>query len=314
MRAECVKGYFLPAITFDTPSSFTPVYTTQRGRAELNGSRLSGSVEITISNFQSGGASGNLIITGFPLPIDQRIRSVNPLIFANVVKSGYTQFAVQIITPGGRGLVYASNPSNGAQAGLTASDITAGGDLILNFNFSYFVQPQDYPPVERAFPQLGRLFMGDSLTANWTIPFAYAANWGIPGDTTANMLSRFDLALATSAANKVIILAGTNDAIQVLNMTTAVSNVLAMAQKCVGRKVIICTIPPLVSSGIPISITSYNGALISMAQANDYKFCDFYSFMVLPNGGQDPSLFQPDGIHPNSLGYQRIQPLIESFL
>lgn len=305
------SGWWRPAFSFETPGDLSIAYSRQFGRCLRRGNEVSVWGELTgvVTHITS---AGNLLICGFPFPIDPRDRAYAPLKFNNFTKLGYTQFVLEMVYPGASALVACSG-SGVTQTGVNAADVPTGGSLSCNFNFSYLVQDEYCPPVEAFLAPQGRMFMGDSITANWPLPFYFAANFGNGGDTTANMLARFDYSLLTSGSGTVVILGGTNDALNGLNMTTAVANVLAMAQKCIGCRVIIGTIPPIVSAGTPISVTAYNAALKTMAAANGYMVADYYPQLVLGSGAQDSSLFL-DGIHPNLAGYARMQPVIQSLL
>src|ERR1700736_490225 len=92
-------------------------------------------------------------------------------------------------------------------------------------------------------------FMGDSITAFWSLP---KSNLGIPGNTTTQMLERFSQDIAKRDYKAVIILGGTND-MRILShpiqeeVEIASSNIEQMAALAERQNltVVLCAIPPI---------------------------------------------------------------------
>lgn len=165
------------------------------------------------------------------------------------------------------------------------------------------------------------VFMGDSITAFWSVQdfFPGARNGGVGGQTTAQMLARFDQDVLSLHPSVVIILGGTND----IRLTGSddPSSLFAMVQKAeaFGAKVIVGTLPPNESWLTPetcsyctVFITRDEG-LALYAKFNDeirqgaliygYKVADYYRAMINPDGSQNASLFDSSLVHPNAQGY-----------
>jgi lysophospholipase L1-like esterase len=145
--------------------------------------------------------------------------------------------------------------------------------------------------------------MGDSITYYWTLP---RTNLGIPGDTTVQMLARFQSEVLGHGNKAVVILGGSNDMRNLdftvnHQVTQVVTNLGAMVELAESEKllVVLCTIPPI--SGQDARVQALNVAITSFANAHKYKLVDYYT----PMAGH-PEYFK-DGIHPNDIGYNVMQ-------
>jgi lysophospholipase L1-like esterase len=144
-------------------------------------------------------------------------------------------------------------------------------------------------------------FMGDSITAWWWFP---TANLGIPGQTTTQMLARFQTDVLGHGYKAVVILGGTNDIHYPKSpieetVALATSNIETMASMAAKEKmdVILCDIPPI--DDYDSEVNALNHSIDRLAAANNYKEIDYYS----PMKGHS-SLFRDDGVHPNDRGYE----------
>lgn len=191
------------------------------------------------------------------------------------------------------------------------------------------------PPVAAA-PTV--VFMGDSITQFWetgVLPdhptasptleqrFQGATDVGIAGQTTDQMLARFDSDVISHHPDIVIILGGTNDMLRVANPTT--DNIAAMAARAmaVGIHVVLCTLPPIErwSAGVTITdaatgnaaVAAFNQSLKTLASAYGYTLADYHVAMVLADGSANDALFE-DGIHPNDAGYAVMAKVLASVL
>jgi len=142
-------------------------------------------------------------------------------------------------------------------------------------------------------------FMGDSITNYWSLP---ATNFGVPGNTTTNMLDRFSGEVLGHGYKAVVILGGSNDIRNVNTsvdeeVATVVANLQAMAED--ARKdnfvVVLCDLPPIANDDA--RVVPLNAAITSLAKANKYRLVDYYT----PMAGH-PEYFK-DGLHPNDSGY-----------
>jgi len=143
------------------------------------------------------------------------------------------------------------------------------------------------------------VFIGDSITQHWALPWPHAVNAGINGQGTAAILARMDALIAAYPDAALFhILAGTNDSTGAWDQ--AVDNIEAMADKCLdaGIPFVLCKVParPWVMNGL-------NDGIAAMCRARGFAPpIDYYSPFQLPS--EDSNVFfLPDGTHPNTLGY-----------
>jgi lysophospholipase L1-like esterase len=170
------------------------------------------------------------------------------------------------------------------------------------------VQPA--PPISNV-----AAFMGDSITHRWDLT-QYdpnpTVNFGVDGDSTAQMLARFDAVIAI-APGVVVILGGIND-----GATSNTDSIKAMAGQATaaGIRVILCSVLPFSFQGHDLDqahIGSLNQELINLAQANGYLYADYFDVMINPDGSQNQSLFV-DGLHPNAAGYAKMWAVVAPLL
>jgi poly(3-hydroxybutyrate) depolymerase/lysophospholipase L1-like esterase len=171
------------------------------------------------------------------------------------------------------------------------------------------------------------VFMGNSITQFWssTHPSFFAnkpyINKGISGQTTSQMLARFDSDVIKLDPAVVVILGGTNDIAGNGGPTTVkkiMANIASMAQlaKMNGIKVVLCSVLPVYSYNWkpeikPIdSIVSLNSLIKAYTQENEMIYADFYTPMVGVDKGLK-SQYSGDGVHPNIAGYEVMEPIVE---
>jgi lysophospholipase L1-like esterase len=138
--------------------------------------------------------------------------------------------------------------------------------------------------------------MGDSITQGWPLP---DHNEGIYGQTTAQMLARFNTDVIGHGYKRVVILGGTNDVnIPQVNISDVTVNLDAMATmaEASGIEVVLCRLPPIGLSDNE-RLTSVNQEITSLAQSRGLPLVDYFT----PLSGH-PEFFK-DGVHPNALGY-----------
>jgi len=157
-------------------------------------------------------------------------------------------------------------------------------------------------------------FMGDSITHQWDLTQYDAGptiNFGVGGDTTVQMLARFD-AVISAAPGVVVILGGTNDLFY--NQDASTDSIAAMAAmaKASGIRVILCSVMP--ADRTPLAaIEIFNAQLIKLAQANSYLYADYYDEFLTADGTANNSLLY-DGLHPNAAGYAVMWGVISPLL
>lgn len=153
---------------------------------------------------------------------------------------------------------------------------------------------------------MNTIFIGDSITANWTLPFAEAINKGVPGDTPSQVAARFSADVLTPFPWCVHILCGTNapyaDQVPIVRD-------MALQARAKGIKVILAKIPP---RGYDVS--AFNEPLTAMAAADKFMLVDYFTPMTTCGGAQNPYLFLADQTHPNAAGYAVMQDQLSPVL
>ncbi len=146
-------------------------------------------------------------------------------------------------------------------------------------------------------------FLGDSITQGWAYP---AANFGIFGNTTQQMLERDAAVLAGHGYAKVVILGGTNDVLLGIEPEMTVSNLekIALAVQRSGAEPVLCEIPPIFHSlklddtkDYSNDVLRLNEQIARLAAEHRWRLVDYY----------DPLRYHPhvssDGVHMKRRGY-----------
>lgn len=190
--------------------------------------------------------------------------------------------------------------------------------LIINYNFLE-AKPKNKKIV----------FMGNSITQMWSDnSFFFKSNpsfinKGISGQTTPQMLMRFDDDVIKENANTVIILAGINDIaqntgpIQIKDIADNIFRMAEMAQKN-NINVFICSVLPanriLWNKSIKptYKVIKLNMLLKEFCKNKNIEYVDYYSEMVDWSGGLKSPLytFKWDLVHPNKKGYEKMEEIL----
>lgn len=159
------------------------------------------------------------------------------------------------------------------------------------------------------------VFMGNSITDNWAYfhPVFFSSHnfcgRGIGGQTSAQMLVRFNDDVIDLHPKAVVIMAGTNDVAHNeywVSPERVVDNIVAMCNqaKANGIMPIISSIPPcsefpwrkeIKNSGQ--TIVDINKSLKAYADANGIVYLDYHSALTDENLGL-PKTLSDDGCHP----------------
>ena len=167
-------------------------------------------------------------------------------------------------------------------------------------SWSLAILPTPPPLTFNATLNSSTAFIGASTINRWPMPMN---NFGISGQTTAQVLSRFQSTVVGHGYARVVILVGAND---VLNSAPgfpdeAVSNIAAMATiaKDAGMEVVLSELPPLsgASASFDPQIQTLDAGLAALAAKQGYLIVDYYT----PLNGHPEDFV--DGIHPNAAGY-----------
>jgi len=171
------------------------------------------------------------------------------------------------------------------------------------------------------------VFYGDSITDAWArkpeefFPGKSYVGRGISGQTTPQMLVRFEQDVVHLKPVVVVILAGTNDIAGNTGPSTPemiednFESMVAIAKANNIRMVVSSILPADHYSWQPAvhpadQIRQMNTKLKELCQKDGLVYLDYYSAMTNDKGGLDPELAK-DGVHPTSKGYAIMSPLAE---
>ncbi len=167
------------------------------------------------------------------------------------------------------------------------------------------------------------VFMGDSITHGWAEqPFIKSrpqfVGRGIGGQTTAQMLARFEADVIALKPAVVHIMGGTNDVAENMGPQTdeqIEGNIEKMADLALakGIRVILASIPP--AADIPWHpglnpnprIQRLNAWIREYAARSGAIYVDYWATLATPDGAMKRE-FSPDGVHPNALGFAAMEP------
>ena len=171
------------------------------------------------------------------------------------------------------------------------------------------------------------VFMGNSITDNWAYfhhDFFSNHNFcgrGISGQTSAQMLVRFNDDVIDLHPKAVVIMAGTNDVAHNeywVSPERVVDNIVAMCNQAQANGIV-----PIISSIPPCSefpwrkeienpgqtIVDINKSLKAYANANGIIYLDYHSALADENLGL-PKTLSEDGCHPNPDTYFIMEDLV----
>ena len=177
------------------------------------------------------------------------------------------------------------------------------------------------------------VFMGDSITDNMHnaqrfgpfFPGKPYLNRGIGGQTTVQMLIRFQPDVIAMQPKAVVIFAGTNDIagnLGPVSLESVEDNLAAMATmaKGAGIKVILASVtpvcdlpgkPPITIGRPPETILKLNRWIRDYAAAHDAVYLDYFAATVDDKGFLKADMTE-DGLHPTMKGYEAMNPAAEN--
>ncbi len=180
----------------------------------------------------------------------------------------------------------------------------------------------------RADAQIDVIFMGDSITQFWkpAQPDFFNGrilNRGISGQTTRQMLLRFQSDVVALRPRAVHIMAGTNDIAQnegPVPLEQTLRNIETMAEMARASGILV-----IIGSTLPASQFSWRPAITGAAEkiqqlnawltqycaTNGCTIANYYPAVVNGQGGMRKE-FADDGVHPNLHGYQAMRPIAEA--
>jgi lysophospholipase L1-like esterase len=172
------------------------------------------------------------------------------------------------------------------------------------------------------------VFLGDSITDGWGrgrgvfFPGKPYVNRGISGQTTPQMLIRFQPDVVHLQPKVVVILAGTNDIAGNTGPSTPAmiednfASMAAIARQS-GIRVVLASITPADHypwkpgiDSVP-AIHEVNDWLKAFCAREHLVYLDYFTAMADEKGGMKPGL-SSDGVHPTAAGYAIMAPLAEA--
>lgn len=172
-------------------------------------------------------------------------------------------------------------------------------------------------------PGIGVLAIGDSIVINtsyqpdrsygpgWFESSAYKskkakiiANMGVAGNTTTQMLARFDADVLAYHPNVVFIQGGTNDLGASVAKETIASNLekMVIKAKSAGIVPVLMSVLPRNNATINTECAKLNLLISKLARAYGILMIDIASTMTDPITGYMIAAYTSDGIHPNTGG------------
>ena len=169
------------------------------------------------------------------------------------------------------------------------------------------------------------VFMGNSIIEGWkqADPDFFSdpklLNKGMGGQTTPQMLSRFEKDVLDVHPKAVLILAGTNDIAGntgEITLTEIRDNIDEMAQMASKNhiQVILCSVLPALDYPWRTGrhpdekIPALNQMIRELAEAQNLYYLDFFTVMADDRNGLPKDLAE-DGVHPTPKGYSVMQNL-----
>ena len=172
------------------------------------------------------------------------------------------------------------------------------------------------------------VLMGNSITEFWmeTHPQFFADNHlvgrGIGGQESYEMLARFRQDVLALSPRAVVINCGTNDIAENFcpyDEDITMDNIKSMTELALhnGITVILSSVLPCDHfiwnrsvRNVPQKIRSLNARIMELAEQLSLPYIDYYNAMVYNEGGAINPAYSEDGVHPNSLGYNVMEPLL----
>ena len=173
------------------------------------------------------------------------------------------------------------------------------------------------------------VFLGDSITDGWGrghgsfFPGKPYVNRGIGGQTTPQMLVRFEQDVVRLKPAAVVILAGTNDLAGNTGpepMSAIEDNFRSMVAIARSARIRVVLSSVLPADRFPwrpglepaAQIRELNGWLEEFARQQHLVYLNYYPALATPEGAMRPELATDQAVHPNDAGYALMQPLAEA--
>lgn len=181
------------------------------------------------------------------------------------------------------------------------------------------------------------LFLGDSITQGWNTtgedawqkhfaPFK-AANFGLGGDKTGNVLWRIENGELEGISPKVVVLMiGMNNLSSGQNTTTDIAAgirvvVEKLRTKLPRSKVLVLGVPPVGADPMGLDrvrAAQVNTEAAALGNGAEVRFLDLFPRFLTRNGTLVPGAYAPDNIHLSAQGYailaEELHPWVEQMM
>lgn len=231
---------------------------------------------------------------------------------------------------GGLALPFAAGLARAQTAPLQAESWDQRWQRLLREDFGHLFRYRDENAAVRASGQrVGIVFMGDSITQGWREkrPGFFTPGRigrGISGQTTPQMLVRFQPDVVDLKPRVVHIMAGTNDIAGNTGLMTKEAtrdNFRAMTAlaKANGIRVILASIPPAdrfpwrPGLDVKTPIASLNRWLKGYAADAGATWVDYHPALADAAGAMKPGMAH-DGVHPTEAGYDAMAGVLAPVL
>lgn len=172
---------------------------------------------------------------------------------------------------------------------------------------------------------------GDNVLVTWHPGFFTSNGYidkGVSGETTQQMLGRYQKDVLDQNPQVVVIMGGTNDLAQGVSKETILQNLASMAEQASAAKikVVLCSITPCNQTYSKLNpkekgthIVELNGKIKEYAAQKGFTYCNYYPALADTDGYSlklEYSLY--DRLHPNPDAYTVmegiIKPVVQSLL
>lgn len=189
-----------------------------------------------------------------------------------------------------------------------------------------------YEKQNKEYVQSGKtpkvLLYGNSITEGWAKlrPTFFESNnflgRGIGGQTSAQLLMRFQQDVVALKPKTVIINIGINDIAEntgTYNEQFTFDNIKSMAQlaKANGIRVILSSVLSINKIGwnkelteVGEKVKSLNALIEQYARKNGWKYIDYYNTELNDGNGGLKAEYAPDLVHPNEKGYEIMEAVV----
>jgi lysophospholipase L1-like esterase len=232
--------------------------------------------------------------------------------------------AQALLQPGAKMPSMMAQDGPGAAAALAAYLKRRNEDLLRDFPNLCKYKDLNAAQLRQGPPDI--VLMGDSITENWALgdPALFSprvVDRGIGGQTTPQMVVRFQQDVVTLHPKVVHIMAGTNNVAGNTGPSSPEdykNDIRAMVDMARRNHiaVVLASIPP--AATFPwrpdlqplVQIPALNSWLRDYAAKNGLVYIDYYAALVGKGGGMKADLTN-DGVHPTTRGYAVMRPLFD---